>query len=420
MGEVEKVSKKVYDTLENEEFKECHRMHENDFTRKRKMGFAQVATAVIKGSKRGLQNGITEFLRESKIDIDGYSKAAFCKARHKIKPSAFKEIFELTARDYYESIQYKTFHGYRVCAIDGSDINLPNTRELFEEYGSQPYINGTTQVQSLVSCLYDVMNHVILDAEMNPCRFDERKAALKHIEKLDTIRTDKELLIMDRGYPSEELMTAIEEKGFKYLIRVNKRQFFREIRDTEKSDTILYRKTKRGQLRYRLVLITLKNGTEEALVTNLIQDDITTQMLSELYNMRWGIETKYGDLKNKFQLENFTGITPVCILQDFYSTMFLSNILAYAEVDCAEELEKINSSTKLRLQYKINTNHAVQVLRKNVVQMLLSNSREEYDRLFSEINKEFLRCLTPIRKNRSFPRKPQRRSLRFHNNLKVY
>ena len=140
------------------------------------------------------------------------------------------------------------------------------------------------------------------------------------------------------------------------------------------------------------------------MITNLTESAVTKQMLSELYQMRWGIETKYNDLKNKLQIENFSGITPLCILQDFYSTLFLSNILAYVEADYAEDIEKINSSEKYKLEYKMNTNHAVFVLRKSVVEMLLTDSSKQQRKIFSNIEREFKRCLSPVRKGRSFPR----------------
>ena len=123
----------------------------------------------------------------------------------------------------------------------------------------------------MVSCLYDVLNHVIIDASMNHYQSNERKLAMGHLSKLDDIRTEKELLIMDRGYPSAELMKAIEDKGFKYLMRVNKDNFFREIRKA-KTDCTLCRETENGKVYYRLVLITLKNNTTEALITNLNED----------------------------------------------------------------------------------------------------------------------------------------------------
>ena len=416
MHRLEEIRNKIYNILHSKEFKETYRMQEKDFTRKRKLGFAEVSTLILKGIKRGLYAGITEFLEEANTGIEEYSKAAFCKARQRINPRAFEELFRITAQDFYKTPGYKTINGYRVCAIDGSDINLPNTKELLDTYGSEPYGNGSRQVQSLVSCLYDVLNHVVIDATMNPYNSNERKLALEHLEKLSEIKTQKELLIMDRGYPSAELMKAIEEKGFKYLMRVNKDNFFREIR-LAKEDCSLCRETENGKIYYRLVLITLKNGKNEALITNL-EEDFTKEELTKLYNLRWGIETKYDDLKNKLQIENFSGIDEICILQDFYSTMFLSNLLAYMEADCSEELEKINSSEQKKHEYRINTNHAIFVLKRSVVEMLISDSHIKQKRIIAKIEHELLQCLSPVRKDRSFPRTQKHSSLKFPFNIK--
>jgi len=413
---LEAIRNKIYNILHSEEFKEKYRMQEKDFTRKRKLGLAEVSTMILKGMKRGLHAGITEFLEETNTEIEEYSKAAFCKARQRIKPSAFEELFRTTAQDFYKTPDYKTIKGYRVCAIDGSDINLPNTKELLDIYGSETYGKGSQQVQSLVSCLYDVLNHIVIDATMNPYNSNERKLALEHLEKLVEIKTQKELLIMDRGYPSAELMEAIEEKGFKYLMRVNKDNFFREIRQA-KEDCSLCRSTENSKIYYRLVLITLKNGKKEALITNL-EEDFTKEELAKLYNLRWGIETKYDDLKNKLQIENFSGIDKVCILQDFYSTMFLSNILAYIEADCAEEIEKINSSERNKYEYRINTNHAIFVLKRSVVEMLISDSPRKQRKIFAKIEHELLQCLSPVRKDRSFPRTQKHSTLKFPFNIK--
>ena len=416
MKRLEEIRNKIYNILHSEEFKEKYRMQEKDFTRKRKLGFAEVSTMILKGMKRGLHAGITEFLEETKSEVEEYSKAAFCKARQRINPGAFEELFKTTATSFYEGSEYKTYKGYRVCAIDGSDINLPNTKGLLDIYGSEPYHNGSIQVQSMVSCLYDVLNHVIIDASMNHYQSNERKLAMGHLSKLDDIRTEKELLIMDRGYPSAELMKAIEDKGFKYLMRVNKDNFFREIRKA-KTDCTLCRETENGKVYYRLVLITLKNNTTEALITNL-NEDFSKETLTELYQLRWGIETKYDDLKNKLQIENFSGTDPICILQDFYATLFLSNILAYIEADCSEELEKINSSEQYKHEYKMNTNHAIYILKKSVVEMLLSDSPKEQKKLFSKIEHDLLQCLSPVRKDRSFPRDRKHQALKFPFNRK--
>ncbi len=38
---------------------------------------------------------------------------------------------------------------------------------------------------------------------------------------------------------------------------------------------------------------------------------INTEQISQLYKMRWEIETAIDDMKNKLELEKFTGSTPI-------------------------------------------------------------------------------------------------------------
>ena len=50
----------------------------------------------------------------------------------------------------------------------------------------------------------------------------------------------------------------------------------------------------------RIVTITLKNGKTETLLTNLPQEIMTIDDLEYIYGKRWGIETNYNTLKNRF------------------------------------------------------------------------------------------------------------------------
>lgn len=56
----------------------------------------------------------------------------------------------------------------------------------------------------------------------------------------------------------------------------------------------------------------------------------------ELYFKRWGIEIKYDELKNRLEIENFTGATKIAIEQDFYASIYLSNMIELARKDIDE------------------------------------------------------------------------------------
>ena len=98
---IESILKVVYDILNNKAFMEKYRMSKTDFTRNRKLGFAEICLLILKGFTRGLTHGISEFIKEIGNEFDSYSKASFCEAIRKIKPEAFQEICKLTVENYY-------------------------------------------------------------------------------------------------------------------------------------------------------------------------------------------------------------------------------------------------------------------------------------------------------------------------------
>ena len=70
-------------------------------------------------------------------------------------------------------------------AIDGTKYNLPNNAEMKEIYGYQKGTNE--QPQALGSCLYDVLNGIVMDALIAPFNANERIFAKHHIEELSKI-----------------------------------------------------------------------------------------------------------------------------------------------------------------------------------------------------------------------------------------
>ena len=77
---------------------------------------------------------------------------------------------------FYKDGKFKRFKGYRVTAIDGTKYNLPNSVEMKDVYGFQNSTND--QPQALGSCLYDVLNGIIIDALIQPFNASERDAAI--------------------------------------------------------------------------------------------------------------------------------------------------------------------------------------------------------------------------------------------------
>lgn len=156
------------------------------------------------------------FIKVTKEEGSTYSQQAFSKGKMRIKWEAFKDIFSVTVDDCYSEYNYQTYAGYRLLAVDGSRLNLPYHPGSMEEFGVQKSSGG--QIQALTSCLYDVLNGVVVDAIIAPCNASERDLAAEHLRNLQAIK-EPDLIIFDRGYPSANMIDKLEKGGFQYLMR---------------------------------------------------------------------------------------------------------------------------------------------------------------------------------------------------------
>ena len=68
-------------------------------------------------------------------EFPAVSKQAISKARQGIKPSLFRELFNLSSDIFYANIENrKNWHNYHIFAIDGTKLQLPNCALFSETY----------------------------------------------------------------------------------------------------------------------------------------------------------------------------------------------------------------------------------------------------------------------------------------------
>ena len=388
-----------------------------DFTRNRKMSFTDYVFAIIKGTKTSLQSGINAFFESQNQNQMEYSKQAFSKGRQRIKPEAFQELFLAVAERFYQKAETNTWRSYHLFGIDGTRLNLPCTQELMDIYGAQTS-QGAPQAQALVSCLYDLLNGMIVDTRFCGCQSSERDAAKEMIQSFNEELYGKPVFIMDRGYPSAELIDTIIRAGHKFVMRCPT-EFLRSMK-LPKWDNIIEHKFAKltEKVKLRVVKVALSSGDTEYLVTNLFHSDLNEHDFRDLYHARWGIETKYNDIKNKLEIENFTGYSPDAILQDFYATMFLGNLAGVLEFDLHEEIEAAHNSPEHKYQYKMNKSRTISELKRTVIEMLATRSKVKRMKLFLEIKSRLYNAVVPVRPNRASPRVKRHRTAKFSQNIK--
>jgi hypothetical protein len=390
------------------------RKHPQNFSRIRNMGFLDILIMILKSAKHGIQAGIYEYLDEAGKENMHYSKQAFCKSRKNIRYEAIEELFTNTVDNFYNTCEYETYKGYRLCAIDGICYNLPNNGILKAIYGGpEQKDHYIPQVQAQGSCLYDVLNGIVIDAKFKPYKTSERDLADQHLSRLFKIKTEKELVIMDRGYPSRELIDDFNDKGIYFIMRTNKENFISVIRGVESPDSIVTDVYKRKETDLRLINIVLDNGSPETLLTNVFDPGFSVSDFKELYHLRWNIETKYNDIKGKLEIENFTGTSELVLLQDFYATMFMTNIVGFGLLDANNELKRSGKKQKRKHEHKVNVRMAIYELRNEFINLYTINSPRKRGKIFKKIMNRLIENTVPFRPRKPFPRKRKYPSLKF-------
>ena len=81
------------------------------------------------------------------LSFPDVSKQALSKARQFINPSLFKELYYLSVDLFYSQISSrKLWQGYHLFAVDGSRIELPNSKSTFDFLAKCPAILIQTDV----------------------------------------------------------------------------------------------------------------------------------------------------------------------------------------------------------------------------------------------------------------------------------
>ena len=135
--------------------------------------------------------------------------------------------------------------------------------------------------------------------------------------------------------------------------------------------------------------LSLPGGGEEYLLTDLPPKRFPLSDISKLYHMRWGIETSFRFLKYDLALDHFHCVKRSFIVQEIYARIVLYNftMLIVSAVPLPQE--------KTSHSYKISITDAIATCRDFLIHRWINDA----------VITCLLRYLTPVKPDRSFPRK---------------
>lgn len=411
-------------TIRTEAFLDLCRNSPNVLIRRRKMPTEDLIYSMI--NRKGLTLKL-ELRNYMKITHPGteISKPGYLKQRMKLNPEAIKFLYQNHNKNFYSDpeITPYLYKEHLVFAVDGSDINIPTTPENLERFGTESRKGTKPQAQIGLGCLYDVLNRFIIESDINRVKFDEMKIAEQQVDRLpETIGVTRPFfVIMDRGYPSIPSFLRMMDKGIKFVVRLKTSDFKSEQQALASDDEdVLIKLTKSRRYHYmgtenealvmsregfliRLITVRLENGNSEVLATNLPRDQFPQEDFREIYHMRWQIETAYETLKDRLQLENFTGTKATLLEQDIYSTIYVSNLAEDIICDIEEQNQQ-----HLKQDYKhtmqINRSISIGLLKSDLIYILLESDTEKKTKLMQQLYDEISKNVVPIRPDRHYKR----------------
>jgi hypothetical protein len=293
---------------------------------------------------------------------------------------------------------------------------LPMEPKLTAHYGTTG--RGSTSPTARGSVLYDVLNKVVVDAQLAPISCGERTLAERHLDALSIVGQQKrELVLFDRGYPSVALIKKCQQQSVNFVMRV-RRKFNNDIDAQTKADGCVRLHDEGGpSIKLRVIKFMLDSGEQETLITDVWDKRMGVKAFKKLYFMRWGIELEYDEVKNKLEIENFTRRSVQAIEQDFYATMYLTNAASVACWEAQYSADSQRAEKENKYDYQINVNHTVGVLKDRLIMAFLEDDPQKTAKKIERILFLLAKSVSEVRPDRVVPRK-EPRNVKFHHNKK--
>lgn len=320
-----------------------------DFTRKRKLDFKEMINILLSMGGNSLKHELMEYFS---YDIETASSSAFVQQREKILPEALEYLFHNFTSS---SVNPKYYEGFRMLAVDGSDINIAYDPE--DEENHIVKVENTKGYNILhLNAMYDLCSRIYVDSIVQPGRKENEFQAL--IDMVD--RSDikgQTIVIADRGYESYNVFEHIAKKGWNYVIRVkdinssgiasglslpNQKEFdvkqsvlltrkhgnpkkYRFMAAKQNFDYLPVGDKGIYPINFRVVRFAISENNYEVIITNLSEEKFPKNKIKEIYHMRWGIETSFRELKYAIGLTSFHSKKAAYIIQEIFARLTMYN-----------------------------------------------------------------------------------------------
>jgi len=412
--------------LEDRAFVRMYSIKKGAFSRERILSFKIVSLLILQLLKSSLKTELKTFyttvFKQDEV-VNWVSASALCQARQKIKYNLFIDLYKLIARYFYRHFGGKRWFHFRLLAVDGSEINLPSSKELLTRYGHHHSNSiGTKIPQARISFLCDVKNYITLDAQIESFKVGEQTMFEAHLQEIGK----NDLLTGDANYGHFRIFKLIFLKEADFCMRMSLCSNFVKdfLKSGEKDKVLIWHpspKTKENcqkhgidtmPIKIRLVRIDLSPGITEVLALSLLdQQKYSYNNIKSLYDERWGVEEEIKKYLQRLMIEFFSSIKTNGILQDFYANVFVLNLTGLMAEPVHDQIDRDSVALKRKHKHQINWASALGDVKRRTV-LLFLRSFEKITMIIESIQESFRTTTETVRKGRQFPRDKRKKGAR--------
>lgn len=325
-------------------------------------GFSQ--SKIGRAKKKGLRRQPSGRSKHDphRHDPTAVTEEAFVKARQRMPLTFWINLIIILGENFAAEHPHRhRFRGFRILAMDGTRLDLPTCKALKDHFGTAKNSSGQHQPQARMLLLQFPFTRLPYRYELTPLADGEVTMALRLSAHLQA----NDLVLLDAGFWSYQLLWAIANRQAYFAIRLRKRLNLNQVRHLQADGRDRWvrwtPKDSRGQwkklglpksLKLRVIHYRVPGYRPQAIVTNVLQPqqisradwtrlttdcvDARRKLLPGLFHRRWEVETSFHELKVDLGLDrHLRSHTPASIQFEVAGYVVLYLLIRWLMVEAA-------------------------------------------------------------------------------------
>ncbi len=323
------------------------------------------------------------------------TKSALSKKRGRISFKFFKEALDEVV-DIYEPHR-RTWRGLRVYGTDGDQYELPRTEDILShDYQGYPCANNT---ESHYPHMYVVHCYDVLGGVTKAFRYSHKNEEMYNAMEIAVGLEPNSVTLYDRLFFCSDLMRSHQGSGSYFVARLKEGGLgLPEIIEFAQSSKRNMSFEFEGSIIHLIKVINPRTKQAALFATNLERSRFRNKEISDLYALRWEVETANRDMSHTLKVEQWHSHFLNGILQEIYTVLWLMN---QSRIQMAADQKKKCCLDTLFIYAKANFKLIQEFILDSLKDLVFKRYRRIYRRL-----KFLLKVSLENRKrrSRSYPR----------------